>query len=124
MIERGSGASFALESLDTIAIPSQIRAQRLQCDTTLQLGILGEVHLSHPAFAEEFEELVVAEYRADHGLRHLRVAYRTRVHRLGVEHFFFDEQTGNDRADRVRNAEQTDSETDRVLRCGHANQHR
>src|SRR4029078_4701248 len=79
--------------------------------------------------AATFDRLCT-EGRAHHArpfyVRELRGAGRTAaiVDRSRIEHLFFDEDTGNDRTNRVRNTKQTDTETDRVLRGGKANHHR
>ena len=52
MIERGGRLRLTNEPLHTIAIRSNIRRQNFQRDSAIELGVLRQIHLTHPAHAD------------------------------------------------------------------------
>jgi len=65
MIERGSGASFPLKTLERLAVVSDILGQELEGDASPQLDVLSLVYDSHPALAELFDDPIVRQNLAD-----------------------------------------------------------
>ena len=58
MIERGGRLGFALEPVLGLFVGRGFLGQELEGDLAIQLGIVGEKYLPHPAFAELFQNLV------------------------------------------------------------------
>jgi len=52
MIQRGQDPGFPFEPGYTQGIPSKCLEQDLECDIAVQLGVMGTVNLTHPAFTE------------------------------------------------------------------------
>ncbi len=61
VVERRDGLRFALEPLQAITAPGQLRGQDLERHLPLELRVLGEVHLAHSACSELPENPVVRE---------------------------------------------------------------
>ena len=73
MIERRGRARLLLEPLaQLVVLAASTRAENLQRDRTLQLLVVREVDLAHPARAEERADLVTAE--SGTGLEHREAA--------------------------------------------------
>jgi hypothetical protein len=64
MIQAGGGTSFALKSLDAIAIGGQVMPQHLDRHDAPKPPIARAVDLAHPAGAEWLENLIRSEARA------------------------------------------------------------
>ena len=61
MIERGGGARLANEPLTRVLVGRGRRRQQLERDLAAEIGIFGEIDVSHPARAEFRPHLVAAE---------------------------------------------------------------
>lgn len=48
------GLCLTLEALERLPLPGHMRRQELERDFKLEFEVLGEKHLTHPAFAEFF----------------------------------------------------------------------
>jgi hypothetical protein len=72
VVDRGCGARLALESLETLEVRRELAWQHLESDPAPQLGVLGEVHLSHPSGADALEDPKVRKGLADHRRRTAR----------------------------------------------------
>ena len=55
------GSNVTLEPREPIVVSRKRRRQDLDRDLTLQLGIGGPIHLSHPAFADLLGDFVDAD---------------------------------------------------------------
>ena len=51
MVERGSGAGFALEALEGLAIVGESFREKLQCDMTAETEVFGFEYFAHAAGA-------------------------------------------------------------------------
>jgi hypothetical protein len=67
MVQRGNRLRFTLESGQRVRIRGQLRRDRLQRDLAVELQILGDVDVSHPARPERALDAIVTERPADHG---------------------------------------------------------
>src|SRR6266571_9562235 len=65
MIELRDRAGFAVEAVPELRVGSQSLGKNLDCDGAIQTGVARFVHLAHPASADQRENLVRAETRAD-----------------------------------------------------------
>ena len=68
VIEGGSGARFALEALQQLAVLSHLGRKKLQGHAATELGVLGFVHHAHATRAQFAENLVVQQGLADQGI--------------------------------------------------------
>ena len=66
MIERGGGFGLSDETLHAITIRRDVGRQDLQRHFPIELRILGQIHLAHPAGAEQRGDPVVFERAVDH----------------------------------------------------------
>src|SRR4029077_5191582 len=64
MRQRGNSTGFALETLLRLEVVRKVSGQNLDRDTTVEAGIAGAIHFSHPARAELRDDLVRSEFRA------------------------------------------------------------
>jgi hypothetical protein len=65
VIEGGQGPGLPLQALQTVGIAGQIGRQDLERHPALELGVLGQVDLPHPAGAQPGSDPVVGELFAD-----------------------------------------------------------
>ena len=72
VIERRGRPCLAIEPFAAVRIACQLASQDLERDSALQPGIVGEVDLSHPAFANELNDPVVPEGGPNHAARDSR----------------------------------------------------
>jgi len=70
VIESRSCLGFAAEALQGGAVVRQRLGQELQCDETVQPGVLSLVHHTHAAAAERFSDAVMGDDRPDHNSSH------------------------------------------------------
>ena len=68
MIQRGGGASLALEPAQRLPVASQIVRQELERDEATEPGVLRFVDHAHAAAAELLDDAVVGEGLADQGV--------------------------------------------------------
>src|SRR5207247_10169506 len=61
MIQGGSSFGLANESLDAIAMRSDLGGQNLQCDFAFELCILCQLNLTHSALAYPWADFVMPE---------------------------------------------------------------
>lgn len=73
MVERGRGARFVFQPLAQVFIRAHRGRQHLQRDGPLQLRVVREINLTHPARPDERTDLVATEPRT--GLKHRRRFY-------------------------------------------------
>jgi hypothetical protein len=69
MVQCGRSLRFALEAGESLCILGNVVREKLQCDKTVQLNVLGLVNHTHPASAEFLEDAVMRNGLAEHGLR-------------------------------------------------------
>src|SRR5262249_30657954 len=69
MVECRGSARFALKPLHTLAVLCELVWKQLDCDTTPQSGVLGQVNLTHPACAEQGIDLIISDRPSLHCLR-------------------------------------------------------
>jgi hypothetical protein len=69
MVQAGDGARLALESVPEIRVVRKVRGKDLDGDGSIEAGVPPPVDFSHPAGADEREDLVRAETCAG-GERH------------------------------------------------------
>ena len=65
MVQRGDGASLALEASETFRIAGHVRRQDLKRHVAAELGVSGAVHLTHPARADGGVDSIMRERSAD-----------------------------------------------------------
>ena len=61
MIQRGQDLSLALEPGQPLSILGELLRQDLDGNFALQSGVLGSVHLSHPALTDLLSDLVMGD---------------------------------------------------------------
>ena len=61
MLQLGHGPCLAHQLLFGQLIVKQARHQKLQGDVTLEFGVLRQIDFTHPAFAEQANDLVVSD---------------------------------------------------------------
>ena len=61
MIQRREQSSFTLEPCDTLVVIGERFRQNFDGDLALELGIPRTIDLAHATYAEDLEDLVVAE---------------------------------------------------------------
>ena len=66
MVERGGGASLALEALEHPWLALELAGQELERHSPPQVGVFREIDGPHPARADRLEDLVVTDGLADH----------------------------------------------------------
>jgi hypothetical protein len=66
MRERRDGLRFALEAFACVGVDGQVRRQDLDRHVAGEPGVVGTVHLAHPACAQRCQDLVLTEGLADH----------------------------------------------------------
>ena len=76
VIEGGHRLGLAPESLESIRVRGHLGGENLDRDISIELGVAGQPDLTHPAFAELAEDLVVEQRAADHLCPPLRIADR------------------------------------------------
>ena len=59
MIQSGSGLCFANKPAHAVGICGNLSGQNLEGDFSIKLGVLSEKHLTHPAFADGREDLIL-----------------------------------------------------------------
>src|SRR5262249_8523 len=74
MIEGGSSASLAMESLQRLAIPRKVIRKKFESDETAQASILGLINHAHTASAELLQDTVVRDSSPEDRLRVRHVA--------------------------------------------------
>jgi hypothetical protein len=62
VIERGHRLGLALEAAAALGIGGQVAGQNLQGHVALELGVLGNEHLSHAALADPLDEAAVQQH--------------------------------------------------------------
>ena len=67
MVQGRGGLRFALEAGQCLGVSGDFIGQELQCDKTMQPGVLGLVDHTHAAAAELLDDAVVRDGLADHG---------------------------------------------------------
>jgi hypothetical protein len=72
MVERRCRLRFPLKAAERLRVAGDLSRKELERDEAVQLDILGFVHDAHTAAAELFDNAVVRESLADHGVRILR----------------------------------------------------
>src|SRR5207244_3409356 len=75
MVKRRCGLSFANEALHSVAIDGNLSGQNLQCNFTIQLSILRQIHFAHSTRANLCADFVAAEFCAG-GETHLLLSTR------------------------------------------------
>ena len=68
MIQRGSGLGFALETAERLRITRNFVGQEFECDEAMEPLVFGLVDHSHPAATELFNDAVVRDGLANHGM--------------------------------------------------------
>ncbi len=68
MIERAGGFGFALEALERLRVVRHIIRQKFQRNGAIQARVLSLVHHAHAAATEFFDDAIVRDCAADHGL--------------------------------------------------------
>ena len=63
MVQRGGGAGFLLEPIDTGPIGRDLRPDDLDRDVTAEPRVAGAINFAHPARAERLDDFVGAEVR-------------------------------------------------------------
>src|SRR5437762_6655556 len=61
VIERGGGDGFALKATHSFAVLSKLFGQQLERDLASEPLVVRQINLSHPARAEEQEDLIVSK---------------------------------------------------------------
>jgi hypothetical protein len=69
VVQRRRGARLALEAGEGVGVGGVAGGEELDRDVAVELGILGEVDLAHPSFADLGDNTIVRYRPADHGLR-------------------------------------------------------
>jgi hypothetical protein len=64
VVQRGNRLGLALEAPEAVGVGRHLQRQDLEGDTAVQPGVFGGVDLTHSAFAERGDDVVVAEPRA------------------------------------------------------------
>src|SRR5437667_4850349 len=64
MIEGGGSFGLANESLHAIAMRSDLGGKNLQCNFAIELRILRQIHLAHPALAKLRADFIATEFCA------------------------------------------------------------
>ncbi len=68
MIQRRQRPGLPLQALQSLGILGQLGRKHLDGHLALELGVVGEVHLSHPALPQLGGDLEVGQRGADHPL--------------------------------------------------------
>jgi hypothetical protein len=66
MIQRNDGARFLFKALEADWISREAQGQKLERSLAPRDKVFGEIHLTHAARANLFEQLVVAELLSNH----------------------------------------------------------
>ena len=66
MIQRRSGARFALKALQRLRIFSEHIGQEFQCDPPAKAKVFGSIHLAHSSSPESAQNAIVRDRFADH----------------------------------------------------------
>ena len=69
MIQRGSGASFALEAIERLRVASEIIGKKLESDEAAETRVFCFVNHAHATAAEFFDDAVVGNRLTDEGRR-------------------------------------------------------
>lgn len=69
MIERSDGFGFSGETGAAFHACGKCRRKDLESDLAIQLGVFGQIDVTHPARANLLQDLVVREGLSDHGLQ-------------------------------------------------------
>ena len=72
MIQRGRGASLALEPAQRLTVAGQVVGQELERDEAMEPGVFRFVDDAHSAAAKLLDDAVVGEGLADQGIGALR----------------------------------------------------
>src|SRR6266700_1961059 len=64
MIERRRGLRLANKAIHAVTIGSKLSRKELQRDLAIELGVLCEIHLTHPARANLRADFIAAKFRA------------------------------------------------------------
>ena len=64
MVQRPRGASFLLETTDSIGVVRKRRRKDLDCDVATEAFVFGAIHLAHAAFPERGEHFIATETSA------------------------------------------------------------
>ena len=67
MVQSGSGASFAAETLESVRVTDQIIGEELESNETAKVGVFGLVDDAHAAAAQLLNDAVVRNGFADQG---------------------------------------------------------
>ena len=67
VVKLGRGFRFALEALAAFFVAQQMRREKLQRHRSIELGVLGFVNHTHPAFTEFLGDLVMRNGLPDQG---------------------------------------------------------
>src|ERR1700687_3794556 len=68
VIQRGCGLGFTWKAGESLCISVNILRQKLESDHTMETGVLGPVHHTHPTSTELFKDAVMRNGLADHGI--------------------------------------------------------
>src|SRR5258708_32578765 len=60
MIKRGRSFCFLDKTAQAALVIGKLRRQQLQCDFAIELRIIGEIDLTHAAFSEWCDDLIVS----------------------------------------------------------------
>src|SRR5215472_19272788 len=61
MVQRGRRTGFAVKTFQRLLISCEVFRQKLQCDETAELGVLGFVDHTHTAAPEPLDNLIVRD---------------------------------------------------------------
>ncbi len=65
MLQTRQHPSFPLEACGALGIVRHIRRQYLERNVAVELGVMSEIDLTHPAFAEQAGDFVMGDGFAD-----------------------------------------------------------
>ena len=60
MIERRGGSRLGVKPAQSVGVGGDLRRQQLQCDGTIELGIVGAINLAHAAGADPRNDAIAA----------------------------------------------------------------
>jgi hypothetical protein len=79
MVQRRGSAGFQAKALEALRIASDVFGEKLESDRASEVGIFGFVDDAHSAAAEFFEDPVVRDGLADHGILSRTILRRRRA---------------------------------------------
>src|SRR5262245_44219316 len=90
MIQRCQYTRFTLESCNTFGIVAESVRKKLNGDTAPQFCVGGLIHIAHTARSNVTRDLVVCEFRADHGVNKNLAARFYQTPRMSLTHLTFE----------------------------------